>query len=81
MKAEGTVGAPTCFSTTWEDYYTIVKFKRLIWIALKHQKILAVKVQYSHCSKFDDFRPATERFQKNNISSLKHKIELERMCP
>jgi hypothetical protein len=28
--------------------YTMVKSKRLSWIALKNQKILAVKVQYSH---------------------------------
>jgi hypothetical protein len=32
------------------------KYKGLSWIALKNQKILAVKVQYSYCSKFDDFR-------------------------
>jgi hypothetical protein len=50
----------------------MVKYKGLSWIALKNQKILAVKVQYSHCSKFDDFRPAYVRFYKNNILSLKH---------
>jgi hypothetical protein len=36
----------------------MVKSRELSWIALKNQKILAVKVQYSHCSKLDDFRPA-----------------------
>jgi hypothetical protein len=45
-------------STIWEDYYTMVKSRGLSWIALKNQKILAVKVQYSHCSKIADFRPA-----------------------
>jgi hypothetical protein len=59
----------------------MVKSKGLCCIALKNQKILAVKVQYSHCSKFDDFRPAEVRLRKKLILSLKHKIELERMCP
>jgi hypothetical protein len=36
----------------------MVKSRGLSWIALNNQKILAVKVQYSHCSKLDDFRPA-----------------------
>jgi hypothetical protein len=36
----------------------MVKSKGLSWIALRNQEILTVKVQYSHCSKFDDFRPA-----------------------
>jgi hypothetical protein len=35
----------------------MVKSGGLSWIALKHQKILAVKVQYNHCSKLDNFRP------------------------
>jgi hypothetical protein len=30
--------------------------------ALNNQKILPVKVHYSHCSKFDCFRPAQVRF-------------------
>jgi hypothetical protein len=46
------------FSTVWEDYYTMVKSRGLSWIALRNQKILAVKVQYIHCSKGDNFRPA-----------------------
>jgi hypothetical protein len=33
------------FSTIWEDYYTMVKSRGLSLIALKNQKILAVKVQ------------------------------------
>jgi hypothetical protein len=32
----------------------MVKSKGLSWIAVKNHKILAFKVQYSHCSKFDD---------------------------
>jgi hypothetical protein len=36
----------------------MVKSKELIWIALKNKNILVVKVQYSHCSKFDEFRAA-----------------------
>jgi hypothetical protein len=36
----------------------MVESKRLSWITLKNEKILAVKVKYSHCSKFDEFRPA-----------------------
>jgi hypothetical protein len=51
----------------------MVKSRGLSWIALKNKNILAVKVQYSHCSKFDNFRPAYVRLCKNNISSLKHK--------
>jgi hypothetical protein len=35
------------FPTIWEDYYTMVKSRGLSWIALKNQKILAVKVQQS----------------------------------
>jgi hypothetical protein len=30
----------------------------LVQILPQNQNILAVKVQYSNCSKFDDFRPA-----------------------
>jgi hypothetical protein len=41
----------------------MVKSRGLSWIALKHHKILAVKVQYSHCSKLDNFRPGV-RFGK-----------------
>jgi hypothetical protein len=36
----------------------MVESKELSLIALKYQNILAVKVQYSHGSKFDEFRPA-----------------------
>jgi hypothetical protein len=39
------------------------------------------EVQYSHCSKFDEFRPALVRFWKNNILSLKDYKGMERMCP
>jgi hypothetical protein len=43
----------------------MVKSRGLSWIALKNQKILlAVKVQYSHCSELDNFRPALVRFGK-----------------
>jgi hypothetical protein len=42
----------------------MVKSRGLSWIALKNQTILAVKVQFSHCSKLDDFRPAYVRFGK-----------------
>jgi hypothetical protein len=42
----------------------MVKSTGFSWIALKNQKLLAVKVQYSHCSKLDDFRPAWVRFGK-----------------
>jgi hypothetical protein len=40
----------------------MVKSRGLSWIALKNQKLLALKVQYSHCSKLDNFRPAQVRF-------------------
>jgi hypothetical protein len=36
----------------------MIKSEELSWIALRNQNILAVKVQYSHCNKFDEFRPA-----------------------
>jgi hypothetical protein len=42
----------------------MVKSRGLSWIALKNHKILAFKVQYSHCSKLDDLRPAQVRFGK-----------------
>jgi hypothetical protein len=40
----------------------MVKSKELSRIDLKDQNILAVKVQYSHSSKYDEFRPAEVRF-------------------
>jgi hypothetical protein len=46
------------FFTIREDYYTMVKSIGLSSIALKNQKILAFKVQYSHFGKLDDCRPA-----------------------
>jgi hypothetical protein len=49
----------------------MIKSKELSLIALKNQRTIAVKVEYSHCSKFDYFRPAYVRFKKTNISSLK----------
>jgi hypothetical protein len=42
----------------------MVKSKGLSWIALRNQDILTVKVQYSHCSTFYEFRPAYVRFWK-----------------
>jgi hypothetical protein len=36
----------------------MVKSKECKENALKNQNILPVKVQYSHCSKFNNFRPA-----------------------
>jgi hypothetical protein len=49
----------------------MVKSKGLGWIALKNQNILAVKVQYSHCSKFYDFSPALVGFWSKNHFKLK----------
>jgi hypothetical protein len=45
-----------------------------------NQNVFPVKVQHSHSCKFDNFRPAWVRFLKNNILSLKHKIENTK-CP
>jgi hypothetical protein len=57
----------------------MVKSKELSWNAQKSQNILTLKVQNSHCSKFNDFRPAKVRFLKHNILSVEQKIELETM--